>query len=74
MSNITLSVPDDLLKESRQYAQKHNTSLNALVRNLLEKIISRKKKGLLKSSFDAVDRSPVSSKGKKWTRDELYDI
>ena len=73
MPNITLSVPEVLLKESRQYAQKHNTSLNAMIRNFLEKTILRKKKGWLKGTFDLVDANPVSSKGKRWTREELYE-
>ena len=40
MKNVTLSLPDDLLRRSREYAQQHGTSLNELIRNLLKRQVS----------------------------------
>jgi hypothetical protein len=74
MANITLSIPDDLLKEGREYAKKKNTSLNALIRSLLKMTIVNKKKGWLEEVYKIADQSPSSSKGKAWKREDLYAI
>ena len=73
MSNVTLSIPDDLLNEARDYAKKNNTSLNALIRQFLEKRFKKHKKDSLDCFFAIADRGNASSKGKKWTREELYE-
>lgn len=44
MKNITLSIDDKTLAAGREYARKRNTSLNALVRVLLEEKISLEKR------------------------------
>ena len=74
MANVTLSIKEDLLKESRQYAQKHNTSLNALIRDMLSKIVRKKNKGWPEEFFALADRYKGNSKGKKWSREDLYDV
>lgn len=43
MANLTLSLDDDLLKQSRLYAVQHDTSVNALVREYLETLVSKAK-------------------------------
>ena len=73
MSNITLSIPDEVLKEVREYARKNNTSLNALIRQFLEKSFKKPKKSSLNEFFAIADRKHASSKGKKWKREELYE-
>lgn len=35
MKNITLSVPEDLLRKAREYASRNGTSVNQMVRDLL---------------------------------------
>ena len=39
MQNITLSLDEDILKAGREYAKKHKTSLNSLIRRLLEQTV-----------------------------------
>lgn len=39
MKNITLSIPEDLLKDVRKYAAEQGTSLNELVRELLRQTV-----------------------------------
>jgi len=73
MANITLSIPEDLLKQGRDFAKKKNTSLNALIRDLLKMTIISRKKGWLHETFKIADLSPSNSKGKVWKREELYD-
>ncbi|CAN5310969.1 hypothetical protein BH20ACI2_BH20ACI2_07130 [soil metagenome] len=74
MKNITMSIDEDLLKEGREYARKHNTSLNALVRRLLEHTLARKDNGVFDEMFETMDRLQVSSDGKGWSREELYRV
>lgn len=37
--NITLSIPDDVVRQVREYASKHHTSMNQLVRDNLQEYI-----------------------------------
>ena len=74
MPNVTLSIPEDLLKSGREYALKHKTSLNALIRKLLSKTVQPKAKDELKKFLNLADQAKLSSKGqKKWSRESLYE-
>ncbi len=44
MSNITLSVPDDVLDDARVYAAENKTSVNALVRDYLASLGTRRQR------------------------------
>lgn len=74
MKNITLSIDDDLLEQGREYARSHSISLNVLVRRLLAQAVVRKESHWLDDIFRLMDEANVSSKGKHWTRDELYRV
>lgn len=39
--NITLSLPIDLLRQAKLYAVEHDTSVNAMVRELLQESLSQ---------------------------------
>jgi hypothetical protein len=73
MANITISIDDDILKSGREYAKAHNTSLNAIIRQLLEKNVYKKSAEWFDECMLLMDRAQADSKGKKWSRDELYD-
>jgi len=73
MANVTISIEDDLLKKGRKYAQKHNTSLNSLIRRLLRKTVESGSNHWLDECFSLMDQANVNSGGKKWDRDALYD-
>ena len=74
MPNITISLDEDLLKTGRRYAEKHQTSMNALIRNLLEQTVKPQSKNWLNECFHLMDRAKASSKGKHWKREDLYDV
>jgi hypothetical protein len=74
MPNITVSLDEDLLKSGRRYAQKHQTSMNALIRTLLEHTVQPQSKDWLDECFSLMDRARVNSKGKRWKREDLYDV
>lgn len=73
MANVTISIEDDLLKKGRKYAQKHNTSLNALIRRLLRKTVESGSDHWLEECFSLMDHAGINSDGKKWKREELYE-
>ena len=74
MSNLTISIDDDLLKSGRQYAKKHHTSLNALIRKLLQETVTQNRQNWLDDCFKLMDENAADSQGKKWHRGELYDV
>jgi hypothetical protein len=74
MPNITISLDEELIRSGRRYAKKHNTSLNALIRNLLEQTVNPQSTAWLEECFRLMDRADASSLGKRWTREELYDV
>jgi hypothetical protein len=74
MPNITISLDELLLKSGRQYAEQHQTSINALIRSLLEKTVKNDSTLWIEECFSLMDRAGVHSKGKCWKREDLYDV
>lgn len=75
MPNVTISIPDKVLKSGREYARKRRSSLNALVRELLTKTVLRPaSSNWLHECFRFMDRAKADSKGRRWRRSDLYDV
>ena len=72
MKNITLSIDEETLNAGRDYAQRHQTTLNGLVRELLVKTVLADKKAAISEMFRLMDAHPGNSQGKRWTREDLY--
>ncbi len=76
MSNITLSVEDEIIKKVRKIAIDKNTTLTAMVRNFLTSVANRdaqeKKEAIkkLRRSFKTLGRGMGQ---RKWTRGALHD-
>jgi len=73
MPNITISIDEELLKSGRRYAEKHQTSMNALIRKLLEQTVRSQSDDWLEECFRLMDRAGGNSEGRKWVREELYN-
>jgi len=73
MKNITLSIPDDLLMKSREYAAKHGTSLNRFIREFLKQIVQNEDKTTIEKLLEKSDLYSTKTKPYKWNRDEIYD-
>ena len=73
MKNITLALDEETLEAGREYAQRHQTTLNALVRDLLAKTVLSDSKAAVGEMFRLMDAHPGNSQGRRWTREELYD-
>lgn len=74
MPNITLSIDEDLLTNGRLYAKKQHKSLNSLIRELLDKTVSRNSQYWIDECFSLMDRAAFDSKGVKVSREDLYDV
>ena len=74
MPNITISIDEKLLKSGRKYAEKHHTSVNALIRNLLENTVRNNSSQWVDECFALMDRADARSGGKRWKREDLYDV
>jgi hypothetical protein len=73
MPNITISLDEELLKSGRRYAEEHQTSINALIRKLLEQTVRLQSDDWLEECFRLMDRADGNSKGRKWKRADLYN-
>jgi Family of unknown function (DUF6364) len=74
MPNITISIDEKLLKFGREYAEKHHTSVNTLIRKLLEQTVKTDSTQWLDECFALMDRANVRLMGKRWKREDLYDV
>jgi len=73
MKNITLSMPDDLLRKSREYAEQHGKSLNKFIREILSKYIQNQQKTAIENLLRMSNQVSIKTKSVKWSRDEIYD-
>jgi plasmid stability protein len=76
MTNLTLTIDDELLKRARMRALEQDTSVNALVRDYLEGLVGQAKtQDAIRAVLELAERSGSGSgpDGRTWTRDELYD-
>jgi hypothetical protein len=72
MKNITLALDEATLAASRAYAERHQTTLNALVRDLLARTTVTYRPAVVAEMFRLMDAYPGHSRGKRWTREDLY--
>ena len=75
MANLTIAVDEELLKRARLRAIEEGTSVNAVLRERLEEY-ARGRNDRLQAGLEileAAKRSKMSSGGRRWTREELYE-
>ena len=75
MKNVTLAIDETLLERARGLAERRKTSLNAMIRSLLESEVEQEdriawaKRGLKELMDNSTGRLPADY---KWNRDEIY--
>jgi len=74
VKNITLALDEKIIKKGRQYASKHNLTLNSLVRRLLERTVDTDSSEWLEECFATMDKIDLPAKIQKWHREELYRV
>jgi plasmid stability protein len=75
MSNLTISIDDDLLKQARMQAFAEGTSVDVLLRDFLEQYVrtGRQYRQVTDRILALAERSTAASQGRRWTRGELYE-
>lgn len=73
MKNITLSIPEDLLKQGREYALKHGTTLNALIRKLLKTTVQSGQHKKAIQIMEEMEKLKSPKKKIEWNREDLYE-
>lgn len=78
MANLTISVPEHVLRRARIKALELGTSVNAYLRQQLESFIRDQRETQIAAAKDflrVAERSRASSgaTGRTWRRDDLYD-
>jgi len=76
VTNLTLAVSEEILRKARIRAMQRGTSVNALVRDYLERLAGESQaSGGIAEFLAAVEGSGASSGpgGRAWTRDELHE-
>lgn len=75
MANLTLTIDDQLLKRARMVALQRNTSVNAAVREFLERFSGEDESAAALSDFltDAQASTASSGERRTWRRDDLYE-
>lgn len=68
LKNITLSIPEELLSKSREYAASHGKSLNGMIREMLSKAVSTSK-----PDYNQISKELEVDTKLTFTRDELYE-
>ena len=75
MKNVTISIDEALLENARKYAKGHHTTLNNLIRTMLERTVSKGEEGEeMRRFIELTELKAGNSQGQSWTRDELYDV
>ena len=76
MSNITISLDDDILKKAKKIAIDRDTSFNGLVRDYINELVDKEERSrhLMIEELDSLFAGSSALIGHKtWTRDELHE-
>lgn len=74
--NITFNLPADLLQQAKIFAAEHNTTLNSLVRELLQEKLSRETRSRSAANrlLALADRGPYFTiEPSSFSREDLHD-
>jgi hypothetical protein len=72
--NITIALDETVINAERAYAQKHNTSINGLIRQLLEQTVLPESDQWLDECFALMNQAAADSQGEQWSREDLYRV
>lgn len=76
--NLTLSVDEQTVERAREVARQQGTSLNALIRDYLERLAGRPRgadiAAELQRLWSQAERAPRGAKPYAFSRDDAYDV
>ena len=75
MTNVTISIEEEDLKQARIIALQQGSSLNAAIREFIKSYVgnTRRYQQATNRILEKANKSQFNSKGCKWTREDLYD-
>lgn len=75
MKNITLRIDEEMLDDAREIAASRATSVNALVRDYLQGLVSdqRRREEARREILDLCTQSTAELGERKWSREDIYD-
>lgn len=73
MKNITLALDEVILAAGRGYAERHHTTLNRLVRDLLARTVVQDRATAVAELFRRMDAAGGDGRGWQWRREDLYE-
>ena len=75
MTNLTLTIDETLLRKARIKALERGTSVNAMVREFIEKTVAEDAPELTRAEqfMQIVEQGKFASTGPRMTREEMYD-
>jgi len=75
MANLTIAIPDDILKSARRRALEQGTSVNAVLRDYLSQFAgAQSAQASAAQRVLELSRAARSGRGKaKWSRDDLHE-
>jgi hypothetical protein len=74
MKNITLALDEKIVKAGREYARKHNLTLNSLIRRLLEQTVTHESTEWIDECYLLMDKAAVCPPAPKWKREDLHRV
>ncbi len=75
MSNITISIEDDILVKVRKLAVERHTTLTAMVRKILQQLAMRedsRTEDIIAQLHESFDTPSVSVGNRTWSREDLH--
>lgn len=75
MSNVTLSIDTEDLKQARIQALQEGTSLNAVIRQFIKQYVNRdtRYQQLTERLLQHTEQADQLPGGRDWTRNDLYE-
>ena len=74
MKTVTLAIEEDLVRAARKYAQQRGTSINAMIRDILRRIVSQPTQTGAASWFEQMDKANAKPSKGRFNREELYRV
>ncbi len=75
MTNVTISIEEEDLKQARIVALQQGSSLNAAIREFVKSYIGNTKRyqQVTERILQKSEQSKFSSEGRQWVREDLYE-
>ena len=76
MSNITITLDDDILKKAKKIAIDRETSFSGLIREYINELINQEKRNrllMIEDLDNLFEGSNAEFGSKTWTRDDLHE-